>query len=246
MAVRAVGLGRATRVVRDSRRAAISYVKEGQVWQATKLPLAEFDQSHRRALATAHLNVERELVFETPGWKSCWIGAGEEKAVFLVVDPQERAFALEILAKGTYLEGHLTEGHYLADLYVPGLAGTRWDKRALFGHIFSGHVKAREFIYGDTLAGPGLRQVPVAPVSFLKRFVGQCGKMWTHWMVWPRYGSVRRRYRDAHEANVMIELIPLHNPEKKTHYILPVPWLEEDGRLHLRYYRLTPIDVRIR
>ena len=207
---------------------------------------SEFDATHRQAIATTRLSANRELIFETAGWQSVWIGAGEEKAVFLVVDPQGRAFALELLAKGTYLEGHLAEGHYFEEIHVPGLTNFRWNTHSLFDHVFSGRVKVREFVYGDTLAGPGLRQPPIHKANPLSRLISLFVRNWISWVVSPRYWHFRRLFRDAHEANVMIELLPLSNPEHKSHYLIPVPWLEDDGRLHLRFYRLTPIDVRTR
>jgi hypothetical protein len=246
MAVRTVRLAGVTRTVNVNPKAEIKYVQDGQVWVATKLSPAEFDDTHRQALLTAYFTPERELVFGTPGWRSCWVGAGEEKVVYLVIDAHDRAFALEVLAKDSYLEGRLVEGHYFGEFCAPHLVNHRWDTRSLHGHIFSGIVKAREFIYGDTLAGPGLHTPPVISSNIFYRVIGGLSKYWSHMVVGPRYMSIKRIYRDAHEANVAVELIPLHNPEKKKHYLFPLLWLEEDGRLHWRYYRLTPIDVRVR
>ncbi len=246
MAVRVATIGRRRGATGPVKGADIRYVVDGRVQTAVKLPPSSWDESHRRVLLTATLSPQRELVFGVPGWRSCWIGAGEEKAVFLVIDPQDRAFAVEVLARGSYLQGHLAEGHYLDELYLPGLSNVRWDERSLCGHVFSGQVKVREFIFGTTLAGPGLRQAPAVRPSWLARLIGGISHAWAAWVVYPRYHRMRRRYRDAHEANVMIEVMPISNPEKKSHYLLPIPWLEEDGRLHLRHYRLTPIDVRAR
>jgi hypothetical protein len=188
MAVRAIPAGRWLRATtKPVRGAAIYYTWGSQVLEATKLSLAEFDEGHRQALFTARFNANRELIFGVPGWKSAWVGAGEEKAVFLVIDAQNRAFALEILAKASYLDGRLTEGHYFGDLIIPGLINLRWDKDSLFGHIFSGEVKAREFIYGDTLAGPGLRTKPTLPVNIFKRAIGKICRAWTHNVVALRY-----------------------------------------------------------
>ncbi|MDB5078776.1 MAG: hypothetical protein JWP00_700 [Chloroflexi bacterium] len=247
MAVRAVRVGRwVQQPTKPVSATTFYYSCNNQVIVASKLKLAEFDEGHRQALLTARFNENRELVFGVTGWRSAWVGAGEEKAVYLIIDAQNRAFALEVLAKASYLDGKLTEGHYFADLHVPGIANVRWDKQSLFGHIFSGEVKAREFIYGDTLAGPGLRTKLVKPVNPLKRLIGGFCKFWAHSVVIPRYEAVRRTYRDAHEANVMVELLPISNPERKKHYLFPILWLEDDCRLHLRYFRLTPIDVRLR
>ncbi len=246
MAVRTVGLSGVARQATGYDRAQIKYVQNGQVWTAIKLSPEEFDESHRKALLTAHFTPSRELVFSTPGWRSCWLGAGEEKVVYLVIDVQDRAFALEVLAKGTYLAGRLAEGHYFADMQLPLLTNVRWDDRSLFGHIFSGEVKAREFIYGDTLSGPGLRNPAIRTIAFGFGLLGRLSKSWAAFVVAPRYLTIRKIYRDAHEANVMLEILPLHNPEKKSHYLLPIPWLEEDGKLRFRFFRLTPIDVRAR
>ncbi len=246
MAVRTARLTAVTRKVTPSRVATIKYVRDGQVWEATKLDPAEFDEAHRQVLKTAYFVHERKLAFAAPGWNSSWIGGGEEKIVFLIIDPQQRAFALEVLAKNTYLHGHLAEGHYFADLYVPHLVNTRWDQHSLCGHVFSGHLKAREFIYGETIAGPCASEPPVVSVDPFRRLIGYLSKKWAISVVLSRYHRLRRIYRDAHEANVMIEVLPLNNPEKKDHYLFPIPWLEDDGRLHLRFYRLTPIDVRAR
>ena len=158
MAVRAARLAGVTRTVKTHHKAEVKYVLNGQVWTATKLSMDEFDDSHRQALLTAYFTPERELAFGIPGWSSCWVGAGEEKVVYLVIDPQQRAFALEVLCKDSYLEGRLVEGHYFGEFCSPHLVNHRWDTRSLHGHIFSGIVKAREFIYGDTLAGPGLHK----------------------------------------------------------------------------------------
>lgn len=248
MAVRAVSVGHWLKTTTTSavRGAAIYYTLGDQVLEATKLNLGEFDEWHRQAVLTARLNENRELVFGVPGWKSVWMGAGEEKAVFLVIDSHNRAFALEVLAKASYLDGRLTEGHYFGDLIVPGLINTRWDNSSLFGHIFSGEVKAREFIYGDTLAGPGLRTLPVKPGNLFNKCLGQMCRHLRNNVVALRYDKVRRTYRDAHEANVVVELLPLSNPENKKHYFLPTLALEDDGKLHWRFFRLTPIDVRLR
>ena len=152
MAVRTARLAGVTRTVKVNPKAEIKYGQNGQIWTATKLSPAEFDETHRQALLTAYFTPERELVFGTQGWRSCWVGAGEEKVVYLVIDNQDRAFALEVLAKDSYLEGRLVEGHYFGEFCAPHLVNHRWDTRSLHGHIFSGIVKAREFIYGDTLA----------------------------------------------------------------------------------------------
>ncbi len=246
MAVRAVRTpwysGPAARV----RNSEIKFALEGKVRTAIKLDPVEWSETHRYALATMYLSDDRKLMFGLAGWQSCWIGAGEEKAVFLVIDPQNRAFAVEVLAKGTYLAGHLAEGHYFTDMMVEGLCNKRWDSRSLYGHIFSGQIKAREFIYGDTLAGPGICSEPLVKTALIGRLLYRVGRAWANSMTYSRFCKIQRTFRDAHEANVMLELLPLSNPEKKSHYVLPILWLEEDGRLRPKFYRLTPIDVRAR
>ncbi|HEX2910040.1 MAG TPA: hypothetical protein VH186_04485 [Chloroflexia bacterium] len=246
MAVTAVRVSRIARQARPIRGAEIKCVANGEIIKATKICPAEFDEYHRQVLMKARFASTYELIFDEPGWRSVWIGAGEEKVVFLAIDPQGKAMALELLAKGTYLDGHLVDGDYYAEIFAPGLANKRWDTRSLFGHIFSGRVKVREFIYGDTLAGPGLHTTCLNQPNFAVRLIGCLSRKWARFNVYPLFKKVQRVYRDAHEANVMIELLPLDNPELKSHHLFPVPWLEEDGHLRLRYYRLTPIDVRVR
>ncbi len=221
----------------------IQYKLNGKLFSARKLDPADFSPNHFQTLGTARFNPEGKLIFSNPNWQSVWLGAGEEKTVFLIVDEERRAFALELLVRGGYLNGRLTEGYYLADLHLSQIGGLKRDPNALLSLTFSGEAKAREYIYGETLAGPALAAFrPKA--NLLAKAINQVSMCWAAYVTAPRYGNLRQIFKDAHEANVMIELVPLHNPERKSHYLFPIPALAQDGRLHWFFYRLTPIDVR--
>jgi len=221
----------------------IKYLRNGELSEATKLDPAEFSAAHLQTLNTATLTADRELIFGNPHWHSFRLGAGEEKTVFMVVDEAQRAFALELLVRGGYLNGHLAEGHYLADLRLSEIAGLKREPKAMLSLVYSGEVRVREFIYGDTLVSSS-RSLPQPKGSILKSLFDGLGRWWARQVIFTRYQEIQRIYKDAHEANVIIELIPLHNPERKSHYLLPIPALACDNRLRWYFYRLTPIDVR--
>lgn len=248
MAVRiGVGARSAVAVTQQSRISVrdfyIKYRLNGQTFEAQKLDPAEFSAAHRQILSTARLTDNRRLLFDNPAWRSLWLGAGEEKSVYLVVDEVNRAFAVELLVQGGYLNGHLTEGYYLTEMHLSNIAGLRRDDKACISLKYSGEARIREYIYGETLAGPA-NQAMQPKGTWLARQINCLSLSWAAMVVASRYASLRHIYKDAHEANVVIELIPLHNPERKSHYLLPIPALAHDGHLHWYFYRLTPIDVR--
>lgn len=221
----------------------IQYVIDGKTQRARKLDPVDFSSSHVATLQTAHFTEDRRLFFDNPAWQSVWLGAGEEKTVFLVIDEAERAFALELLVRGGYLNGRLTEGYYLADMRFSQVNGLKRDPNALLSLVYSGEAKIREFIHGETLLS-ALAKNARPQANWFERLLHGVSMRWATYVIEPRYSEIRRTFKDAHEANVMLELIPLHNPERKSHYMFPVPALAEDGRLHWCFYRLTPIDVR--
>ena len=210
---------------------------------ARKIAAVEFLPSHAATLKTGRLTAQgKRLVFDDPAWRGIWLGAGEEKAVFLIVDDQKRAFALELLDRHGYREGKLTEGHYYADICLPHLQGASATGDAttasLFGLRFSGNARAREFIYGYTLAD--LHAPQYRSTGFWSRTSASVARS----RVWLKRRSIAHHYADAHDANVMIELMPVMNPEGKTHYGLPLLWRDLSGHLQWYIFRLTPIDVR--
>jgi hypothetical protein len=141
------------------------------------------------------------------------------------------------------LSGRLTEGYYLAEMQFSRINGLKRDPNALLSMVYSGEAKIREFIHGETLLS-ALAKNARPQANWFSRLVHAVSMRWAVSVVAPRYCEIRHTFKDAHEANVMLELIPLHNPERKSHYILPVPAISEDGRLRWHFYRLTPIDVR--
>jgi hypothetical protein len=77
--------------------------------------------------------VDGELVVGVPGWAVLFLGAGEEKAVYCLRDPQDRVVAVEVIDERGYLNGRLLDGWYAAPSAVPGsgrgqrgIRGRRW------------------------------------------------------------------------------------------------------------------------
>ncbi len=227
----------------EKRLTYIIYNFYGETKRARKLDPVDFSAEHLATLRTGFFDDQNRLAFVDPGWKCVWVGAGEEKAVFLVVDNENRAFALELLVKDGYQNGRLIDGYYLADLQLSQVAGRKRDPRCALSLVYSGQAKAREFIFGETIAGPPLNNMrPTGNRS--RRVINALSWNWAKSIIFPGYSKIQQKYRDAHEANVAIELIPLPNPEGKSHFLMPVPLLAHDKRLHWYFYRLTPIDVR--
>jgi len=229
--------------------ATIKFYLDGEAHSAVKIRPEEYSEYHHRILQEVKMVNGGALHFSEPGWQSVWIGAGEEKSVYLVIDSLNRAFALEVLGKDGYRHGELIGGHYFDDLHISGVCGKPWNSEAIFGHVFSGRVRAREFIYGETLAGPPRLDADCEDHPHTKHYkighaVSAISRTIAHSMVTPRYWKVKRIFHDAHEANVMIEFVPLHNPEKKPHYLFPLPFLEADGRISWFFIHFVAIDVR--
>ncbi len=243
-------LAKAGKVVTPANPAStIKFYMDGEPHTAVKIRPEEYSDYHTRILQEIKMVNGGALHFSEPGWQSIWIGAGEEKSVYLVIDPLNRAFALEVLGKDGYRHGELVGGHYFDDLNIAGFCGRQWNAAAIFGHVFSGRVRVREFIYGETLAGPprlnaNCEEHPHSKHPKVAHIISAISRSIAHWMVTPRYWKIKRIFHDAHEANVMFEFVPLHNPEKKPHYLFPLPWLEADGRLSWFFVRFVAIDVR--
>jgi hypothetical protein len=229
--------------VAASKDTYIKYVFKGEVFTAQKLDPVNFSSYHLNIIRTATLTDSRELVFANPAWHSVWLGAGEEKTVYLVVDDQQNAFAIELLVKDGYLYGRLTEGYYLTEMTLPKIAGLKRVPSACLSLAYSGEIKVREFIYGETIADISLKS-SCKKGNPLFGLIDMLSKKWARFASFPRRVDIVRTFRDAHDANIMIELVPLHNPQHKKHYAIPMPFLTEDGKLRLFYYRVTPIDVR--
>lgn len=224
----------------------LKYYLDGRVQTFSKIRSEDFTPAHWRTLETAAFNAAGHLVFDNPHWQSVWLGAGEEKAVYLVVDAENHAFALELLDRATYLEGKLMEGHYFGDVCMSKIRGYKPNPGSLVGHVFGSRGRVREFIHGETLAGKLTqpRHKNAHPLAFPLVWLTRLSHELARSIIYPRYKALRQQYGDAHEANVVIELIPLHNPEHKNHYFLPLLWSDHDGYPHWRFFRLTPIDVR--
>jgi hypothetical protein len=119
----------------------------GQVRAVTKIAAEDFTPLHREALAGCRY-AAGNLILSDPDWASTFLGAGEEKAVFCVCDPQNRVFAVEAINEKTCLNGRFAGGQYFAEMSVAGLRNVRANPESLLGLTFTGKIKAREFVYG--------------------------------------------------------------------------------------------------
>ncbi|HEX2906977.1 MAG TPA: hypothetical protein VHO69_08965, partial [Phototrophicaceae bacterium] len=81
------------------------------------------------------------------------MGAGEEKAVYGLCDPDNHIFALEIINERTYLNGRLIGGDYFFERHIEGLAQVKPNPDEIQPFTFTGLVKVREYIYGYTWDG---------------------------------------------------------------------------------------------
>lgn len=211
-----------------------------------KLTVAEWSEHHSQVLQEAQLTNAKHLQFPETGWSSLWLGAGEEKAVFLVIDPQDRAFALEVIDERRFMGGKLVEGTYFAEFTIPGIAEFEVSPGRPFSQIYTGKVKAREFIVGDVWADWGrcwFERLPAwkAFLMFLPLSIfSGIGIL----LAGPKRNYLQKQWDDAHDANLAIEMLPLSNPERKDHYPLPLLYVDYGGKCHLCWIRLTPIDVR--
>ncbi len=239
------GIAGQTKVRARSRaeQALIKFVIDGVPHSAYKILPTEYSEYHNRCLREAWIDEDNNLRFEEPGWKSVWLGAGEEKLVYLVVDPHDRAFAVEVITRDGYRHGELIEGRYFGDVWLYKITGQRWHPGSVFSHTFSGRVRTREFIYGETLAKPE-KVTGLGWHCCIGNAITAVSRKLALWLVAPRYYRIQRHFHDTHEANVMLELLPLANPEGKSHYRMPLPWFESDGKLGWHFIRLTAIDVR--
>ena len=192
-----------------------------------KLEPGGFTDEHRDAVLAMRLDGDRLLA--APGWATGFLGAGEEKAVHVVRDPAGRVFALEVIDERGYLRGRLVDGHYFADLRVPGLLGP--GDAASFTRRATGLVRAREFVHGWEWARFRLD-------ARRTRWFDAVATGWLQALLMAPMNRYRDRYGDVHDRNVLFELRGRGSPG------VPVLALDARGRLRLHRVGLRPIDVR--
>jgi hypothetical protein len=195
--------------------------------EVRKLAPGEFGDAHREAVLAMRLDSDR--LVSGPGWVTGFLGAGEEKAVHVVQDPDGRVFALEVIDERGYLRGRLADGHYFADLRVPGLIQAA--DAASFARRATGLVRAREYVHGWEWAR---FRLDARRGTWLDGMVTG----WLQMALMTPMREYRSRFGDVHERNVMFELRPRGAPG------VPVPGRDPRGRLRLFRIGLRPIDVR--
>lgn len=173
-----------------------------QIRSVTKIQAHDFTDAHREALMQARFQ-SGSLSLPDSRWATEYLGAGEEKAVFCICDPDDRVFAVELLDGRTYLNGRFVGGQYFFDLRIPGLSNVKLNPDSEFGLMFTGKVKVREFVHGYEWAR--FRFDPRKPswldgllTSYLRSLLSS------------RFNHYRSLYQDVHDRNVLFELRAPH------------------------------------
>jgi hypothetical protein len=203
---------------------------DGQIIGVTKITEQEFTPAHNDLISSLVYTPQR-LTFPDPRWRSLYLGAGEEKAVYCVCDENLRVFALELIDERHYLNGRFVGGQYFANRRVATLANVRANPDSEFGLAFTGLVKVREFVYGyewsrfqyDPRRFTALDGILTA---YLKSFLAA------------QFNTYRARYEDVHDRNILFEIRPRHQSG------VPVLIRDHAGHLKLVKVGLQPIDVR--
>lgn len=200
-----------------------------EVKTVSKIEQDEFSPLHREILTQAQYE-QRNLAFPDERWRSVYLGAGEEKAVFCVCDHNDRVFALEAIDERHYLNGRFVGGEYFFNARIGGLV-SQGSSGALIGMSFTGLAKIREFVYGYEWArfqfSPEKRLWIDRPLTaFLRSALSS------------QFNGYRQRYKDVHDRNVMFEIRTLDRRG--------VPAVAQDwcGKVQLIKVGLQPIDVR--
>ncbi len=165
------------------------------------------------------------------GWSTALLGAGEEKAVFVVCDNENRVFALEVIDQRTYLNGRFVGGDYFLSTVASHLQNVKYSSRALVGLTFSGLVKAREYVYGYEWA-----RFQYSPSK-----QGAFDIILTDWLksfLTPQFNSYKAQYKDVHDRNIMFEI---REKSKKGIPVIVKDWL---GKTNFVKVGVQPIDVR--
>ncbi len=173
-----------------------------------------------------------ELVVRMPGWEAVFLGAGEEKAVYCLRDPQDRVVAVELIDERGYLGGRLVDGRYHAELRVPGVILDADEELAgPFALRCTGLVKVREFVHGYEWSR----------FCFDPRRPSVLDRVLTAWLrlrLGTAMDGYRARYDDVHERNVLFELRPA-----RAHGVL-VLVRDLSGRWRWARVGLRPLDLR--
>lgn len=202
-----------------------------EIRDVTKIKAVEFSALHKETILQIHYQ-DHTLVFpEGCRWISRFLGAGEEKAVFCVCDEHNRVFALELINQKTYLDGRFVGGAYFYETLVPGLGNVKFNSKSIVGLVFTGLVKAREYVHGYEWAR--FQYSPLRP-GWPDHFL----TAWFQFLFGGDFAEYRAHYKDVHDRNVMFEI--------RDWKAKGVPALIKDWRDRVRAVKIgvQPIDVR--
>ncbi len=195
-----------------------------------KIGTKEFTSTHREIISRVEYK-DGYLLFPDDRWKSAYLGAGEEKAVFAVCDSNDKVFALEVIDQRTYQDGRFVGGIYFYETIVSGLRNTKFLPKSVLGLKFTGLVKAREYVYGYEWAR---FQFSPTKQSWLDFFLTS----WLQFIYTAQFNEYRSQYRDVHDRNIMFEI---RERREKGFPIFIKDWL---NRVKLVKVGIRPIDVR--
>lgn len=206
------------------------YLKFGdQIKLVRKIKESEFTSYHHEVLAGIKLQ-DGNIVIASPDWYSVHLGAGEEKAVFCICDNENRVFALEVIDEKHYLNGRFVGGQYFFDKRIEALQNKKLKPDSWIGLTFTGLVKVREFVYGYEWGRFQLN--PNKQV-----WVDHILTSWVQFFLSSRFNEFKKRYKDVHERNVMLEI-------RDSKPGIPVITKDWTGRVRLVRAWIQPIDVR--
>ncbi len=196
----------------------------------SKISTNDFTPAHREIISQVTYR-DGHLFFPDRQWKSTLLGAGEEKAVFVVCDNNNSVFALEVIDQRTYLNGRFVGGIYFYETIVSGLQNTKFSPKSVIGLKFTGLVKAREYVYGYEWAR---FQFTPSKQSWPDLFLTS----WFQSIFAAEFNEYRSRYKDVHDRNIMFEI---RNRQEKGFPIIIKDWL---NRFQFVKVGIRPIDVR--
>ncbi len=210
----------------------ISLLVENQIAQVRKLEHGEFDEQHRSLIENARYDsAKKQLILTDERWKTQFLGAGEEKAVFLICDQENRVFALEVIDETSYRNGRFVGGKYFCETRAPGLTRVPLHEDALTCTTFTGKIKAREFVHGYEWARFQFNPRQQSWLDLLLTF-------WLRFWLLAKFKSYAARYKDVHERNIMFEIRSMRESG------VPILCKNAAGKFLFARVGLQPIDVR--
>ena len=196
-----------------------------------KITKEQFSNAHREVILKINF-ANGNLVLPEKQWKAFYLGSGEEKCVYGIVDKDDRIFALELIDENHYLNGRFVGGEYFFQARVPGIVNQKFDQNAIIGLKLTGLMKAREYVYGFewTRFKFDMRKDTIILDSLLTLLL--------KFYFFKEFKDIEERYKDVHERNIMFEL---RDFSKKG---FPMVTVDLRGKLKLVKVGIQPIDVR--